>query len=358
MRYRLDVAYRGTRFHGSTQTRLDTPSVMGALQRAATSLLGGGRGGYLGDVQHASRTDAGVHALQNVAHLDIMRPPGRPAFAADALRDSLNARLDGDAAARGELAVLAAAAVGDDWHCRRHVAFKTYTFRLMCPLSSSSSSSPLLTAQPLFARPHSLWMGRPLDVAAMRAAAAQLVGTHDFSSLRASGCVSDDATKTLYQVSVFSEADGGGDGSALAPYPVWRRALPWLPEVTDRGCHSAPLAHVRPAVPCDYFDGIGPSSAAARSGGSGGTDSISIILRGDAFLYKMCRNVVGLLLEVGLRRLPADAIGALLQLRDRGQLPRIRCAAPHGLWLCEVAYEDEVGARGGGTQQAQLQAVQ
>jgi tRNA pseudouridine38-40 synthase len=152
VRLRLTLEYDGTGFHGwAAQPGLRT--VEGELQRALGELYGSFEG-----LAVAGRTDAGVHALGQVASVDLDGGPP-PARAAEAL----NAVLSDD------VAVLSVDEAAPDFHARHSARSRAYRYRIY----RRRSPSP-------FEAHRSWWVTRPLDVDALTRAAALLVGEHDF----------------------------------------------------------------------------------------------------------------------------------------------------------------------------------
>jgi len=154
----LLLAYDGEAYSG-WQVQPDRPTVQGRLQEALGELFG-----EPVLVQGASRTDAGVHALGQVAHFDDPRglPPERLAAA-------LNRRLPPDVRVRG------AAVVAPDFHARHAARRKTYVYQLH--LAGRAGLMPPHRRRSFHA------VRAELDLAAMRAAAVQLVGVHDFTAV-------------------------------------------------------------------------------------------------------------------------------------------------------------------------------
>lgn len=174
-RYKLIIEYDGGPFVG-WQRQDNGPSVQQALEEAALR--------YCGQpvVAHASgRTDAGVHALGQVAHVDIDR--GDPA---DKVRDALNAHLR-----PLPVAVVAAEQVDEEFHARFSCRERSYIYRIL-----NRRSPPALDAGRVW------WVSRPLDADAMHAAAQELVGAHDFTSFRAKECQANSPLKTLDELTV------------------------------------------------------------------------------------------------------------------------------------------------------------
>lgn len=174
-RYRLILEYDGTPFVG-WQVQAAGESVQGCLIDAAEKLAGE-RPRIVG----AGRTDAGVHALGQVAHLDLTR-----AWAPDTLRDALNAHLRPH-----PIAVIAAALVEETFDARLSAKKRHYVYRIV------DRRAPLTVDR---AR---LWrVPRALDVAAMHEAAQALVGRHDFTTFRAAECQAKSPVKTLDRLDV------------------------------------------------------------------------------------------------------------------------------------------------------------
>lgn len=176
MRYRLTIEYQGTRYHG-WQGQQNARTVQGELLRAARGLRGGEC-----DVQGSGRTDAGVHALGQVAHLESPRP-----CAADRLAAALNDLLPPD------INVLAAAVAAGGFHARHDAVGRSYLYQV----------SRRRTA---FGKPFVWWVRDPLDAAAMRAAAGGLVGMRDFAGFADKRVEKDTSTRVLVQEAAVAEA--------------------------------------------------------------------------------------------------------------------------------------------------------
>ena len=157
--YRLTVSYRGAAYAG-WQRQANAVAVQQVLEAALAVLLG-----RPARTVGASRTDAGVHARGQVVHLALPRP-----FAPSGLVHGTNHRLPED------VRVLAARRMPAGFHARKHAAGKEYAYRLR--------REPVLS--PLDA-PFAVRAEARLDVAAMAAAAARLVGRHDFSAFALAG---------------------------------------------------------------------------------------------------------------------------------------------------------------------------
>jgi len=169
-RYRLDLEYDGRPYHG-LQAQVGQPTVQGALERAVTAFTGETQ-----RVHAAGRTDSGVHALHQVAHVDLERD-----WKPEVVRDALNAHLVPE-----PITVIAATPAPDDFHARFSAKARRYLYRI-----ANRPSPPALDQG-------RVWhVKRPLDAAAMGAAARVLVGHHDFTTFRDVGCQAKSPMKTL-----------------------------------------------------------------------------------------------------------------------------------------------------------------
>lgn len=179
-RYRLTLEYDGTPFVG-WQRQANGPSVQQALEEAVTAFCGE-RAGVMG----AGRTDAGVHALGQAAHVDIARKTD-----AETVRNALNFHLR-----PAPVIVLDAVPVGDDFHARFSATGRRYRYRILNR-----------RAMPALERNRVWWLQVPLDAVAMHEAAQRLVGHHDFSTFRATVCQAKSPVKTLDRLDVMRHGD-------------------------------------------------------------------------------------------------------------------------------------------------------
>jgi tRNA pseudouridine38-40 synthase len=179
-RYALTIEYDGAPFVG-WQRQANGVSVQQRLEEAALAI-----NGARAIVHGAGRTDAGVHALGQVAHVDLLRE-WRP----DRLCDALNAHLRPD-----PIAVLSARAVGADFEARFSAIRRHYRYVIdnrRAPLALQAGRA---------------WrVKRPLDAAAMREAAQALVGRHDFTTFRCSECQANSPIRTLERLDVRREGE-------------------------------------------------------------------------------------------------------------------------------------------------------
>jgi tRNA pseudouridine38-40 synthase len=179
-RYKLIIEYDGTPFSG-WQIQADGLTVQGVLTAAVEALSGDKT-----LVQGAGRTDAGVHARGQVAHVDLARE-----WETDTIRDALNAHLRPH-----PVAVLSAARVGDDFNARTSAVKRHYLYRIL-----NRRPDLALDAGQAWRIP------RPLDAGAMHDAAQRLTGKHDFTTFRSTECQAKSPDKTLDVLDVTRERD-------------------------------------------------------------------------------------------------------------------------------------------------------
>jgi tRNA pseudouridine38-40 synthase len=176
-RYRLDVEYDGSGYAG-WQRQTGQHSVQAAIEQAIK--------GFCAEdvtIRGAGRTDAGVHAVGQVAHVDLARD-----WPADTVRDAVNAHLQ---MASEAVSVLAAAIVPGDFDARFSATGRHYLYRIV------NRRAPLaLEAK------RAWWVPKQLDVDAMHAAAQTLVGRHDFTTFRSIHCQAKSPVKTLDRLDV------------------------------------------------------------------------------------------------------------------------------------------------------------
>jgi len=247
-RYALRVEYHGAMFAG-WQRQADQVTVQGGIEAALGRLEPGPH-----TIAAAGRTDAGVHALGQVAQCDLARD-WDPFRLGEALNHHLRPL---------PVAITGCARVRDDWHARFSATGRRYLYRI-----KARRARPAIEAGRVWHLRHAL------DPDAMREAAAQLVGHHDFTTFRASICQAKSPVKTLDAVAV-DEAE-----------------TPTGPEL-----------HLR---------------FAARS-----------------FLHNQVRSMVGTLERVGAGAWPPGRVAEALAARDRAACGPV--APPDGLYLAGVTY--------------------
>jgi tRNA pseudouridine38-40 synthase len=179
-RYKLTIEYDGRPFVG-WQIQDNGPTVQGVLMAAVEAFSGRKAG-----VQGAGRTDAGVHALGQVAHVDLARD-----WDDDTVRDALNAHLRPH-----PVAVIAAERVTPAFDARYSAIKRHYLYRIINRRADLT-----------FERGRAWRVPKPLNSAAMHAAAQRLVGRHDFTTFRHAECQAKSPVKTLDQLDVHRIKD-------------------------------------------------------------------------------------------------------------------------------------------------------
>ena len=179
-RYRLLIEYDGTPFAG-WQLQANGTSVQGALTAALEAFCG-----ERAHVQGAGRTDAGVHALGQVAHVDLTKETDP-----ETVRDALNAHLRPH-----PVAVLSVEIVAEDFDARFSARRRHYLYRIVNRRADLALD-----------RSRAWRIARPLDAQAMQVAARRLVGWHDFTTFRAAECQAKSPVKTLERLDVERSGD-------------------------------------------------------------------------------------------------------------------------------------------------------
>lgn len=179
-RYRLTLEYDGGGFHG-WQVQAGLPSVQAALETALLAITGEPT-----PVTGSGRTDTGVHALGQVAHLDTRRD-----WTPDRLMGALNAHLRPQ-----PVGVLHVARAHSDFHARFDARRRRYRYRIL-----NRRAPPVLEAGRVWHRP------LPLAEDLMQAAAQSLVGRHDFTSFRAAECQAKSPLRTLDLIHVHRQGE-------------------------------------------------------------------------------------------------------------------------------------------------------
>lgn len=182
-RYALKIEYHGAPFVG-WQRQTDHPSVQGAVEAALARIEPGDH-----TIAAAGRTDAGVHALGQVAHCDLIKDwdPFR-------LSEALNYHLKPN-----PVAIVACAGVTSDFHARFSAQERRYLFRILARRAPATHQKGLV------------WqIKHTLDVTAMQQAADHLIGQHDFTTFRSSICQAESPVKTLDHLQVTEHITPAG----------------------------------------------------------------------------------------------------------------------------------------------------
>lgn len=277
----LRVAYDGTNYHG-WQVQPNAKTIEGELNRVLTQLTGEEI-----QVTGASRTDAGVHALGNVAVFDTVSK-----IPAEKFSYALNQRLPEDIVIQSSLQV------ADDFHPRHCDCRKTYEYDILnrtCPLPAYRNTAYFLYGD--------------LDLDAMRKACQAFLGEHDFASFCAAGAQVQTTVRTIYSLEVLEQP--------LA--------------VTGRG--SKPASEVTGADPiCQPTE-----TAAVEQSQRSPERLMTIRVRGNGFLYNMVRIIAGTLVEVGRGHIRPEEIEGIIAACDRAKAGPT--APARGLRLVEIKYD-------------------
>lgn len=170
-RWKLTIEYDGTLFAG-WQRQENAPSVQGAIEEAVKKFCG-----ETVTLHVAGRTDAGVHATGQVAHMDLERDTD-----AKSVRDAINYHLRPHA-----VCIVDAAPVGGDFHARFNALHRVYCYKIVM----GRRTAPVIGAG------HAWYVWKDLDIDAMNRAARHLLGTHDFSSFRAAECQAQSPVRSI-----------------------------------------------------------------------------------------------------------------------------------------------------------------
>jgi tRNA pseudouridine38-40 synthase len=284
--WKLTLAYDGTGFHG-WQVQPGKRTVQGELQAALGRVTG-----QAPLPQGSGRTDAGVHALAQVASFSLSVP-----IPAGNLSMALNRTLP------PSIRVLEARTVRSTFHARHSALAKTYEYRVFLekPWPWLDMRAPGRICPPFLA-PYIYVYPWPVEFSALNEAARAFVGEQDFSSFAASE--PDLAARCL-------DADSGDDLRPL-PHPGFRTAPPAIP--TMRTIFSSQWE-------------VGECQAGP---------TYIYRVRGSGFLHHMVRNLVGTMLDVGRGQLRAIQIPAILNARNRAAAGPT--APAQGLFLHSVEY--------------------
>src|SRR5215217_4918906 len=179
-RYKLVIEYDGTPFAG-WQRQINGRSVQQVVEEAIERFSG-----QAVRIQCAGRTDAGVHATGQVAHVDLTK-----AWRADTVRDATNAHLRGE-----PVAIVSAEAAPEAFNARTSAVKRHYLYRIL-----NRRAPPALDADRVWHVPYRL------DADAMHAAAQTLVGQHDFTTFRAAECQANSPLRTLERLDVVRDGD-------------------------------------------------------------------------------------------------------------------------------------------------------
>lgn len=254
MRLKLHIQYEGTHYNG-WQVQPGGQTIQGILQECIFRLTG-----ERVKVTAAGRTDAGVHAIEQVATFKTLSR-----HSVDVFKRALNAMLPED------IRIMKVEKVEEGFHARYSAIKKRYVYMI-------ANNEDL----PVFLRRYVWWIRIPLDLNSMITASKFLIGTHDFSSFRGSGCGAKSTIRTIYSINI--------------------EKMPRVPFIFTE------------------FEG----------------NFINVTIEAEAFLRHMVRNIVGTLVEVGRGKLNPEFVKDILTAKNR------KFAGPtapsQGLFLERVIY--------------------
>ena len=214
-RYKLTLEFDGSNFSG-WQKQADARTVQGDLLKAATRVFGVAPT----DIQGCGRTDAGVHALAYVAHLEVASTLP-PAEVAGRLNDTLPK----------DIAVRAVDLAQSRFHARHNCIARSYLYRLR-------------TRKSAFGKRYDWWIREELDLAAMRQAATAMVGMHDFASFADTPELKKSTRVLVYGVDI-AEADELIEVRVLGSHFLWHMVRRMVGILVEVGCHRLGEEDVR-----------------------------------------------------------------------------------------------------------------
>ncbi|KAI4375832.1 hypothetical protein MLD38_013653 [Melastoma candidum] len=297
-RYLVAIEYIGTRFSGSQQ-QLNCRTVVGVLEDAFKKFIG-----HPVSIFCSSRTDAGVHALSNVCHVDVertsKRKPGEVLYPHEpfVVKRAVNHFLQKN---EGDVMITDVRCVPQNYHARYKALERTYFYRLL------SGPEPLST----FEKDRAWHVPQDLDILAMQKACNILVGQHDFSSFRAAGCQANSPIRTLDEFNV----------TEMVPSP-------YFPSFIDRREGNLGFDQVTGGINGSASFGFGMRKQHR---------CIVVTARARSFLYHQVRLLVGVLKAVGTGDLNCSEVARILEAKDVTKASRMAPAC--GLYLGHVKYE-------------------
>ena len=251
-RYALKVEYDGKPYHGWQRQR-DVPSVQQTIEIAISKIAP-----EKPEIQGAGRTDAGVHATGQIAHVDLNKP-----WDSFRLSEAINYHLRPE-----PISITKCSIVADDFHARFSAKKRRYVFRLL------SRRAPAIVDVGW------VWqIQHDLDLGLMQKGAKYLIGKHDFTTFRSSICQAQSPIKSLKEISI----------------------------------KEISLEH-------------------------GKEFEFTIIAR--SFLHNQVRSFIGTLERVGAGSWDPERVHEALIAKDRSQCGPV--CPPHGLYLAEVSYDNEI----------------
>ncbi|XP_023731264.1 uncharacterized protein LOC111879019 [Lactuca sativa] len=309
-RYLLAIEYIGTRFSGAQQQAPNCRTVVGVLQNAFHKFIG-----QPVSIFCSSRTDAGVHALSNVCHVDVERiskrkpsevlPPHEPSVVKKAVNHFLQKH-------EGDITIIDVRCVAADFHARYKAQERTYFYRIL------SGPEHLST----FEKGRAWHVPEELDLPAMQKACKILVGLHDFSSFRASGCQAKSPIRNLDELNV------------IEVFPS-----PYFPSAKEREIQNSACSESE-GQSCNFNKNKVEWSVGEASLGFGMRRRhrcFVVTARARSFLYHQVRLLVGAIKSVGTGDFTVSDVERILEAKTvtaNGPM-----APACGLYLAHVKYD-------------------
>ena len=312
----LRVAYDGTNYHG-WQLQPNAATIEGELNRALCALTGEEI-----VVTGASRTDAGVHALGNVAVFDTTsRIP------AEKFSYALNQRLPED------IVIQSSKQVAYDFHPRHCDCRKTYEYDIL------NRTFPL----PAY-RNTAYFLYGTLDIEAMQKACQAFLGEHDFASFCAAGAQVQTTVRTIYSLTVECRplTEAGTPVSPASGEAVNAADGKHGEQVQQAQSASGEMLNAAAGESDEQVQQAQPESGETAIPAAGGTNAgsadqlLTICVKGNGFLYNMVRIIAGTLVEVGRGHIKPEEVAGIIAAKDRANAGPT--APARGLRLVEIEY--------------------
>lgn len=312
----LRVAYDGTNYHG-WQLQPNAATIEGELNRALCALTGEEI-----VVTGASRTDAGVHALGNVAVFDTTsRIP------AEKFSYALNQRLPED------IVIQSSKQVADDFHPRHCDCRKTYEYDIL------NRTFPL----PAY-RNTAYFLYGTLNIEAMRRACQAFLGEHDFASFCAAGAQVQTTVRKIYSLEVECRplTEAGTPVPPASGEAVNAADGKHGEQVQQAQSASGEMLNAAAGESDEQVQQAQPESGETAIPAAGGVNAgsanqlLTIRVKGNGFLYNMVRIIAGTLVEVGRGHIKPEEVAGIIAAKDRAKAGPT--APARGLRLVEIEY--------------------
>lgn len=316
----LRVAYDGTNYHG-WQLQPNAATIEGELNRALCALTGEEI-----VVTGASRTDAGVHALGNVAVFDTTsRIP------AEKFSYALNQRLPED------IVIQSSKQVADDFHPRHCDCRKTYEYDIL------NRTFPL----PAY-RNTAYFLYGTLNIEAMRRACQAFLGEHDFASFCAAGAQVQTTVRKIYSLEVECRplTEAGTPVPPASGEAVNAADGKHGEQVQQAQSASGEMLNAAAGESDEQVQQAQPESGETAIPAAGGVNAgsadqlLTIRVKGNGFLYNMVRIIAGTLVEVGRGHIKPEEVAGIIAAKDRAKAGPT--APARGLRLVEIEYRNNL----------------